>query len=134
MGGIFPLDCLSSRRRSRRSSTAASGRHGECGAARPEPPAVLAGPCLTSPASPAGGARRRSWPPLGRVAESMEGAAAAHICALYGVPFLEIAGISNMVADRDGLVGGRAGGRPRRAGRRRSSSVALDESAALRGA
>jgi futalosine hydrolase len=31
----------------------------------------------------------------------MEGAAAAHICALYEVPFLEIRGISNMVVDRD---------------------------------
>lgn len=31
----------------------------------------------------------------------MEGAAAAQICALYGVPFLEIRGISNRVEDRD---------------------------------
>jgi futalosine hydrolase len=31
----------------------------------------------------------------------MEGAAAAHICALYKVPFLEIRGISNLVTDRD---------------------------------
>jgi futalosine hydrolase len=31
----------------------------------------------------------------------MEGAAAAHICALYGVPFLEIRAISNFVGDRD---------------------------------
>ena len=31
----------------------------------------------------------------------MEGAAAAHICTLYGVPFLEIRGISNLVMDRD---------------------------------
>ena len=37
----------------------------------------------------------------GAVAESMEGAAAAHICALYEVPFLEVRGISNMVGDRD---------------------------------
>jgi futalosine hydrolase len=35
------------------------------------------------------------------VAETMEGAAAAHICALYGIPFLEVRGISNMVVDRD---------------------------------
>ena len=33
--------------------------------------------------------------------ESMEGAAAAHICTLYDVPFLEIRGISNLVEDRD---------------------------------
>ena len=31
----------------------------------------------------------------------MEGAAAAHICALYGTPFLEVRGISNLVGDRD---------------------------------
>ena len=35
------------------------------------------------------------------VAESMEGAAAAHVCALYGMPFLEVRGISNLVGDRD---------------------------------
>jgi futalosine hydrolase len=33
--------------------------------------------------------------------ESMEGAAAAHVCALHGVPFLEVRGISNLVEDRD---------------------------------
>ena len=33
--------------------------------------------------------------------ESMEGAAAAHICTLYNVPFLEVRGISNLVEDRD---------------------------------
>ena len=33
--------------------------------------------------------------------ENMEGAAAAHVCAIYGVPFLEIRGISNRVEDRD---------------------------------
>ena len=32
--------------------------------------------------------------------ESMEGAAAAHICTLYDVPFLEIRGISNLVENR----------------------------------
>ena len=32
--------------------------------------------------------------------ESMEGAAAAHICTLYNVPFLEVRGISNLVEDR----------------------------------
>lgn len=35
------------------------------------------------------------------VCENMEGAAAAHICANYGVPMLEIRGISNTVEDRD---------------------------------
>jgi futalosine hydrolase len=65
-------------------------------------PAVLQGPCVT--ASRVTGLRseaeatRARW---GVLAESMEGAAAAHICALYGVPFLEIRGVSNLVVDRD---------------------------------
>jgi len=33
--------------------------------------------------------------------ENMEGAAVAHICHLYGIPFAEIRGISNSVDDRD---------------------------------
>jgi futalosine hydrolase len=37
---------------------------------------------------------------FGALCESMEGAAAAHICALYNVPFLEVRGISNLVEDR----------------------------------
>jgi futalosine hydrolase len=32
--------------------------------------------------------------------ENMEGAAAAHLCRLYGIPFLEIRSISNLVEDR----------------------------------
>lgn len=35
------------------------------------------------------------------ICENMEGAAAANVCARYGVPMLEIRGISNMVEDRD---------------------------------
>jgi len=35
------------------------------------------------------------------ICENMEGAAVAHICALYGVPLIEIRGISNIVQDRD---------------------------------
>ena len=31
----------------------------------------------------------------------MEGAAAAHVCALYGVPFLELRAMSNRVEKRD---------------------------------
>ena len=31
----------------------------------------------------------------------MEGAAAAHVCALHDVPFLEVRGVSNLVEDRD---------------------------------
>ncbi|MDO8727825.1 MAG: futalosine hydrolase [Candidatus Methanoperedens sp.] len=33
--------------------------------------------------------------------ENMEGAAVAHICAMYGVPMVEVRGISNMIEDRD---------------------------------
>ena len=33
--------------------------------------------------------------------ESMEGAAAAQVCAIYGIPFLEVRGISNLVEDRN---------------------------------
>lgn len=40
----------------------------------------------------------RRWKPL---AESMEGAAAAHVCSLYQVPFLEVRAISNLVGDRE---------------------------------
>lgn len=37
----------------------------------------------------------------GGICESMEGAAAAQTCARYGIPFLEVRGISNLVEDRD---------------------------------
>lgn len=35
------------------------------------------------------------------VCETMEGAAYAHVAAIYGAPFLEVRGISNLVEDRD---------------------------------
>lgn len=38
---------------------------------------------------------------FGAVCETMEGAAYAHVSALYGVPFVELRGISNQVEDRD---------------------------------
>jgi futalosine hydrolase len=38
---------------------------------------------------------------FGALCESMEGAAAAHVCAIYDVPFLEVRGVSNLVEDRD---------------------------------
>jgi futalosine hydrolase len=38
---------------------------------------------------------------FGAVCETMEGAAYAHVAALYEVPFLEVRGISNLVEDRD---------------------------------
>ncbi len=37
----------------------------------------------------------------GALCENMEGAALAQICALYGTPFAEIRGISNLTGDRD---------------------------------
>jgi futalosine hydrolase len=37
----------------------------------------------------------------GGLGENMEGAAVAQLCARFGVPFLEVRGISNLVEDRD---------------------------------
>jgi futalosine hydrolase len=72
-------------------------------AAWPEPrPLIAAGRFLTSSLVTGRAADGRTlagrWQAL---AESMEGAAAAHVCALHGVPFLEVRGMSNLVADRD---------------------------------
>lgn len=65
-------------------------------------PVVWQGPCVTSSTVTGRDDEARilaeRW---GALAESMEGAAAAHVCALYGVPFLEVRGISNLVGDRD---------------------------------
>lgn len=38
---------------------------------------------------------------FGALCEGMEGAALAHVCALYEVPFLELRAVSNAVEDRD---------------------------------
>ena len=38
---------------------------------------------------------------FGPLCENMEGAAVAHICRIYGIPFVEIRGVSNIVEDRD---------------------------------
>ncbi len=35
------------------------------------------------------------------ICENMEGAAVAHICAMYGIPVIEIRGISNIIENRD---------------------------------
>ncbi|MHB0980603.1 MAG: futalosine hydrolase [Thermoleophilia bacterium] len=66
------------------------------------PPRVTVGPFVTS--DQVTGSRAHADVLEARwhaVAESMEGAAAAHVCALYGVPFLQVRGISNLVVDRD---------------------------------
>ncbi len=36
------------------------------------------------------------------ICENMEGAAVAHICALYGIPMVEMRGISNVIEDGNG--------------------------------
>jgi futalosine hydrolase len=65
-------------------------------------PDVLAGPFVTSSTVTGLDDEARligeRW---GAVAESMEGAAAAHVCALHSVPFLELRAVSNVVGDRD---------------------------------
>jgi futalosine hydrolase len=72
------------------------------GEGQTEAPDVLAGPFVTS--STVTGLNDEAkligerW---GALAESMEGAAAAHVCALHGVPFLQLRAISNVVGDRD---------------------------------
>src|SRR5680860_387051 len=65
-------------------------------------PRVVAGSCVTlseiSGRTEDGDDLHRRWDAL---LESMEGAAAAHVCAIYEVPFLEIRGVSNLVVDRE---------------------------------
>lgn len=64
--------------------------------------AFVAGPFVTVSAC-SGTARRGAElaARFGAVCESMEGAACAHVAALYGVPYLEVRGVSNLVEDRD---------------------------------
>ena len=93
LGGVFPLD--SSLVEAARAAVATIEWPGSL-------TMVHSGPCVTS--SQATGRQAEAdalYERWGALAESMEGAAAAHICALYGVPFLEIRGISNLVGDRD---------------------------------
>jgi len=103
-GGVFPADGrLVAAALEAVALAAARADESASAAIRPEEhPRVLAGPCVTASlvtglASEAQELAER-WE---AVAESMEGAAAAHICALYGTPFLEVRGISNLVGDRD---------------------------------
>lgn len=84
-------------------AAASEGASWSTGVGRPGGlPAVLLGTCVT--ASQVTGVRGEGettaarW---GALAESMEGAAAAHVCALYRAPFVEVRGISNLVVDRD---------------------------------
>jgi 1,4-dihydroxy-6-naphthoate synthase len=63
---------------------------------------VVAGPGVTvsrmSGTTAEGDELAARW---GAIVESMEGAAAAHVCALHEVPLVEVRGISNLVVDRD---------------------------------
>ncbi|MDQ3555579.1 MAG: futalosine hydrolase [Gemmatimonadota bacterium] len=60
------------------------------------------GPSVTvSRCSGTGALGREMAARWGAVCEGMEGAALAHVAALYGVPFLEVRGVSNRVEDRD---------------------------------
>ena len=86
-------------------------------AAWPYPrPQIISGRCLTSSLvtgrAADGRALAERWHAL---AESMEGAAAAHVCTLHEVPFLEVRGISNLVADRDRAMWDLAGAAARAA-------------------
>lgn len=64
--------------------------------------AAAQGPFLTVSACSGTTVRGRSlaarW---GALCEGMEGAALAQVCALYGVPFVEMRAVSNAVEDRD---------------------------------
>jgi futalosine hydrolase len=103
-GGVFPLDGrLVTAALGIVAAAAAREDEDAFAAIRPEQhPRVFAGPCITASQVTGVNAEARElaerWEAL---AESMEGAAAAHICALYAVPFLEVRGISNVVGDRD---------------------------------
>ena len=65
-------------------------------------PRVQAGPFVTvqecSGTTALGDERARRF---SAICENMEGAASAHVCAMEGIPFLEVRGISNLVEDRD---------------------------------
>src|SRR5690606_22329211 len=63
---------------------------------------AMAGPFVT--VSTCSGTARRGAEladRFGAICEAMEGAAFAHVAALYGTPYLEVRGVSNLVEDRD---------------------------------
>ncbi|MBI5696839.1 MAG: hypothetical protein HZC51_14090 [Nitrospirae bacterium] len=63
---------------------------------------VISGPFLTVSTISGTAARGAElFARYGALCENMEGAAAAQVAALYGVPFAEVRGISNMVEDRN---------------------------------
>lgn len=98
LAGVFPLDAGLALA----AVTAIQAADRSSPDRRDAPSVVLLGPCVT--ASRVTGLRAEAevlaarW---GALAESMEGAAAAHVCALYEAPFVEVRAISNLVEDRD---------------------------------
>jgi futalosine hydrolase len=63
---------------------------------------VVKGRFVTVAASSASGERAVQMARLhGAVCENMEGAAVAHICAIYGIDMIEVRGISNVAGIRD---------------------------------
>ncbi|MBI4776341.1 MAG: futalosine hydrolase [Deltaproteobacteria bacterium] len=64
---------------------------------------VSSGPFLTvsQVSADAWAARRMALRFKGTVAENMEGAAAAHVALRFGIPFLEVRGISNSAGNRN---------------------------------
>ena len=65
-------------------------------------PAVRSGPFVTVQQCSGTAARGTELAArFNAICENMEGAAAAHLCTLYEVPFIEMRGISNLVEDRN---------------------------------
>lgn len=63
---------------------------------------LVTGPFVTvSTCSGTDAAGREMAERTGGICENMEGAAAAQVCALHGVPYLEVRGISNLAENRD---------------------------------
>lgn len=80
----------------------AGSRAALAGAAATAGKKLLEGPFVTvSTCSGTGVAGRELARRTGGICENMEGAAVAQVCTCYGVPFLELRGISNLVEDRD---------------------------------
>lgn len=84
----FPLDALLSKRMLRAARSA--GRRAEAGV-------------FTTVSACTGTTRRAKElsSRFGAICENMEGAAAVHVCRLYGIPIVEVRGISNIVEARD---------------------------------
>jgi len=88
----YPVDAGESRRAVKQVTAAFAGSGAN----------VLTGPFITVATVTATSARsRRLHRQHGALKENMEGAGAAHVAALYDIPFIEIRAVSNRVGDRD---------------------------------